>query len=250
MDADFQDFRISFRIRVKPCQFCLTHAGGQMRSRTKFDLPGSREKLGEASMKCSIQMCYSLALITKGSVQTLDLSVEESNRAEAWRLMHSRFAPDTQNRQHALMQEIMMPVKSWCDHTEGFESGLRAWELDVGEWERASGPSLADAVKYTSDGENGTDLSQEHPCMCVFMQTVQLFEPIGCIGVSIPSIFGKHPRQLQQGIKTGADDDKMLQVNLLKKVKEQGQDTHPNPKGTRTSIIDVNTCKNCGRTGH
>ena len=42
-----------------------------------------------------------------------------------------------------------MPAKFWCDHAEGFESGLRAWELDVGDWERASGTALADAVKYT-----------------------------------------------------------------------------------------------------
>ena len=47
------------------------------------------------------------------------------------------------------MQKIMMPAKPWCDHTEGFESGLRSLELDVGEWERASGTMLADAVKYT-----------------------------------------------------------------------------------------------------
>ena len=38
---------------------------------------------------------------------------------------------------------------SGVTHAEGFESGLRAWELDVGEWERASGTALADAVKYT-----------------------------------------------------------------------------------------------------
>ena len=43
----------------------------------------------------------------------------------------------------------MMPVKRWCEHTEGFESGLRTWELDVGESERASGTPLADAVQYT-----------------------------------------------------------------------------------------------------
>ena len=36
-----------------------------------------------------------------------------------------------------------------ADHAEGFESGLRAWDLDVGEWERASGTALVDAVKYT-----------------------------------------------------------------------------------------------------
>ena len=47
------------------------------------------------------------------------------------------------------MQQIMMPTKLWCAHAEGFESCLRAWELDVGVWERASGTALADAVKYT-----------------------------------------------------------------------------------------------------
>ena len=47
------------------------------------------------------------------------------------------------------MQKIMMPAKLWCDHAEGFVSGVRAWELDVGEWERASGIALADALKYT-----------------------------------------------------------------------------------------------------
>ena len=47
------------------------------------------------------------------------------------------------------MQKVMMLAKLWCDHAEGFESGLRARELDVGEWERASGTVLSDAVKYT-----------------------------------------------------------------------------------------------------
>ena len=87
-------------------------------------------------------MYYSLALNTKGSVRTLVRSVEESNGAEAWRLIHNRCAPDTQNRQYALMQKITIPAKLWC-------GGLRAWELDVGEWERASGTALADAVNYT-----------------------------------------------------------------------------------------------------
>ena len=39
--------------------------------------------------------------------------------------------------------------KTLVRHAKGFESDLRAWELDVGEWERASGTALADAVKYT-----------------------------------------------------------------------------------------------------
>ena len=77
-------------------------------------------------------MSCSLVLITKSSVRTLVRSVEESNGAEAWRLIHNRYAPDSQNRQYALMQKIMMPAKLWCDHAEGFESGLREWELCVG----------------------------------------------------------------------------------------------------------------------
>ena len=43
----------------------------------------------------------------------------------------------------------MMPAEPRCDHVAGVVSGLRAWELDVGEWERASGAADADAVMYT-----------------------------------------------------------------------------------------------------
>ena len=42
-------------------------------------------------------MSYSLALNTTGSVRTLVRSVEESNGAEAWRLIDSTYAPDTQS---------------------------------------------------------------------------------------------------------------------------------------------------------
>ena len=105
--------------------------------------------LGEAHLKCCMQKYFALALITRGSVRTPIRTVEETNGAEAWRLIHSRYAPDSQNRQYALMQKIMTPAKQRCDHTEGFESRPKSWELDVGEWERASGTALADAVKYT-----------------------------------------------------------------------------------------------------
>ena len=92
--------------------------------------------LGDAQLKCCMQMCYSLAVITKGTVRIFVRSVEESNGAKAWHLIHKRFVPDTQNRQYALMQKIMMLAKFCSDHAEGFESGFRAWELDVGEWVR------------------------------------------------------------------------------------------------------------------
>ena len=57
------------------------------------------------------------------------------------------------------------------------------------------------------------------------------------------------------GNVTSADDDPM-QVDSLKKGKEKGKGKHHNQKGNRptsttnTSSTDINTCKNCGRTGH
>ena len=102
-------------------------------------------------------------------LRTVVWSVEESNGAEAWCLIHSRYALDTQNRHYAMMQNISMPAKPLCDHTEGFEPGLRVWELDVGEWERASGTSLADAVKYTVMMNTAPDFSWEQVavgCLC------------------------------------------------------------------------------------
>ena len=79
---------------------------------------------------------FLLALIRKSSVRAFVRSVEESNGAEAWRRLHSRYAPYAQNRQYDLVNQIKMPVKTWCGCTEGSESGLRGWELDVGEWAR------------------------------------------------------------------------------------------------------------------
>ena len=67
--------------------------------------------LGGECANCSAQIYYSLALTTKGSVKTHVQSVEETSGAEAWRLIHSRYVPDTQNRQFALVQKIMTPAK-------------------------------------------------------------------------------------------------------------------------------------------
>ena len=148
-DAEYQDFPFSFRIHMSLVTPVLHTSMDKCEiERNPISLTAVKA-LGEASLQCCIQRYYSLALITKGTVRTLIRSVKESIGAEAWRLIHSRYAAGTKNRQFALMQKIMMPSKLWCDHTEGFESGLRSWELDVGEWESASGTALADAVKYT-----------------------------------------------------------------------------------------------------
>ena len=96
----------------EPRQFCFSRADGQMRSRAgnPISLAAARA-LGEAHLKCCMQMYYALSLITRGRVRTLVRSVEETNGAEVWRLIHSRYAPDTQNRQFAMMQRIMMHAK-------------------------------------------------------------------------------------------------------------------------------------------
>ena len=176
-------------------------------------------------------MYYSLALITKGSVRTLVRSLKKSNGAEAWRLMHSRYAPDAHNRPRALMQKIMMLAKLWCDHAEGLEP-----------WERASGTALADAVKHTVM-MNMAPIFSGTTCSWVHTPTGPLFQQLCCNGVSLSRNLGANPT-VSAGNGTGPDDDNKMQVDSLKKGK------HPNQKGNRTSNTsntsnsDINTCKN------
>ena len=198
-------------------------------------------------------MFYSLPLITKGSVRTPIRSVEESNGAEAWRLIHSRYAPDTEKRQHALVQKIMMPAKLWCDHAEGFESGLRAWELDVGEWERASGTALADAVKYTVMMNMAPIFLRNSSQLGTCSNSAALRAALLQWSHSSRN-FGANPT-VTAGNVTSADDDRM-QVDTLKKGKRKGKSKSLHQKGNRptsttnTSSTDINTCKNCGSKPH
>ena len=206
--------------------------------------------LGDAHLKCCMQMYYALALTTKGSVRALIRSVEETNGAEAWRLIHSRFAPDTQNRQYALMQKIMMPAKPWCDHTEGFESGLRSWEQDVGEWDRASGTALADAVKYTVMMNMAPIFLRNSLQLGAYANSTALRAALLQWCYSSRN-FGANPTA-SSGNGTSADDDRM-QVDSLKKGKRKGKGKNQHQRGNRTtntSSTDINTCKNCGKPGH
>ena len=99
-DAEYQDFRFSFRIHMS----LVSSVSHEMMNRCEIERNpislAAVRALGDAHLlKCCMQMYCALALITKGSVRTLIRSVEETNGAEAWRLIHSRYAPDTQNRQ-------------------------------------------------------------------------------------------------------------------------------------------------------
>ena len=173
--------------------------------------------LGDALLKFCMQMYYALALITKGSVRTLIRSVEETNGAEAWRLIHSRYAPDTQK------STVCPDAKDHdaCEtHTEGFESGLRAWELDVGEWERASGTALADALKYTVVMNMAPIFLRNSLQLSTYANSTVLRAALLQWCCSSGN-FGANPTA-SSGIGTSADDDRM-QVDSLKKGKRRGK---------------------------
>ena len=150
------------------------------------------------------------------------------------------------------MQKIMMPAKLWCDHAEGFESGFRAWELDVGEWERACGTALAIAVKNTMMNMAPIFLRSSLQ-LGTYANSAAL--RTGLLQWCYSSRnFGANPT-MSAGNGTSADDDRMP-ADSLKKGKGTGKGKHQNQKGirttstTNTSSTDINTCKNCGRTGH
>ena len=94
-DTEYQDFRFSFRTLMSLISTVSHTLMDKCEAeRNPITLAGVRA-LGEAHLKCCISMCYSLALITKGSVRTLVRSVEEYNGAEAWRVIHSRYMLQT-----------------------------------------------------------------------------------------------------------------------------------------------------------
>ena len=244
-DAEYQDSRFSFRIHMS----LVSSVSHEMMNRCEIERNpislAAVRALGDAHLKCCMQMYYALALITKGSVRTLIRSVEETNGAEAWRLIHSRYAPDTRNRQYALMQKIMMPAKPWCDHTEGFESGLRSWELDVGEWERASGTALADAVKYTVMMDMAPIFLRNSLQLGTYAKSAAFRAALLQWCYSSRN-FGGNPTT-SSGNGTSTDDDRM-QVDSLKKGKRRCKGTNQHQSGNRTtsttntSPTDINTC--------
>ena len=107
--------------------------------------------------------------------------------------------------------------------------GTRFWNC-VGRFSQVRG-----------DGEYGTDFSKEQ-------FAVGYNANHWCYS---SRNFGANPT-VSVGNGTSADDDQM-QVDSLKKGKVKGKGKHHNQKGNRTtstSSTAINTCKNCGRTGH
>ena len=79
----------------------------------------------------NLRFADDVLLFASSKDQLQKMLCEFKRSTEKSGFVYTRYAPDTQNRQYASMQKIMMLAKLWCDHTEDFESGLRAWELDV-----------------------------------------------------------------------------------------------------------------------
>ena len=143
--ASSVQFRICCKTDVKPILLRAVHI------------------LGDDHTKCCTQIYYSLALITKGSVRTLVRSVEESNGAEARRLIHSRYAPETQRLDakdhvssylkdnlhlgiYANSAALRSALLQWCN------SILQSWSL----W-----TNLADCERPRQDGSGLSQGGQE-----------------------------------------------------------------------------------------
>ena len=82
-DAEYHDFRFSFRVHMSFVSTVSQPSMGKCEAERNQITLADVNALGEAHLKCCIQMCYSLALVSKGGVRTLVRSVEESNGAEA-----------------------------------------------------------------------------------------------------------------------------------------------------------------------
>ena len=127
---------------------------------------------------------------------------------------------------------------------EGFELSLRAWELDVGEWERATGTALADAVKYTVMMSMAPILLRNSLHLGTFPNSAALRAALLQWCYSSRN-FGANPT-VSAGNVTSADDDRM-QVGSLKKSKGKGKGKHQNQKGIArparpTRALQTSTC--------
>ena len=102
----------------------------------------------------------------------------------------------------------------------------------------------------SENGEALLELRWQMQSKYTVMMAVPLFEQLCCNGVTLPETL-----QRIRLCQLGTDDDRM-QVDSLKKGKRKGKGKRHNQKGnlttstTNTSSTDINTCQNCGRTGH
>ena len=76
----------------------------------------------------------------------------------------------------------MMPAKLWCDHAEGFESGLESLGAGCQRMGTRFWNCVGRCSQVHSDDEYGTEFSQEQIAVT---PTVPLFEQLCCNGVTL-----------------------------------------------------------------
>ena len=117
-DAEYQNFRFSFRIHT----IFVSSV-----SQTLMDK--CEAERNQIALACSCEgASRSLFYMLYIDVFLVGFDHEQEHGVSCTADMRH-----TQNLAHPMIQNIMMLVKLWCGHIEGFESGLRAGELDVGE---------------------------------------------------------------------------------------------------------------------
>ena len=152
------------------------------------------------------------------------------------------------------MRKIMMPAKHRCDHTEGFESGLRSWEWDVGEWERPSGTCVGGCSQVHSGDEFGPDSALKQSAVGTYANSTALRAALLQWCYSSRN-FGANP-SASSGNGASAVDDRMQVDSLSRKVRERAKvktNTRKEiarPARPTRATTDINTCKNCGKPGH
>ena len=123
---DYQEFRFRCRIHMSLVSTVSHKLMDKCEAeRNPITLAGVKA-LEEAHMKCCLLNVLSVGFGSRKEVSEPLSDLLNNRGAEAWRLIHTSYAPDTQNRQYVPMHKIMMPAKLYCDLAEGFESGLRA----------------------------------------------------------------------------------------------------------------------------
>ena len=110
---------------------------------------------------------------------------------------------------------------------------MRAWELDVGEWERALGTALADAVKYTVMMNMAPIFLRSSLLLGTYANSAALRAALLQWCHSSRN-FGANPT-VSAGNGTSTDDDNRMQVDSLKKGKKKGKGKHQIQKRNRTT---------------
>ena len=133
-----------------------------------------------------------------------------------------------------------MPVKTWCDHTEGVEPRLTLENWDVLQEQLLQIQSVMMNMAPTFVKNNlqlGTDADSKR-LRNSLLRWCYYFCNLG------------ESSTTSEGNGTGADDDNRMPVDSLKNGNGEGKGKHPKQKCTCTGNTDVNNCKNCSRTGH